>query len=119
MAAARHAAQGFIQGRTAEEADLVGQFDAQHIAGHVFDFEGTRIPVTVSLGVAGSPHPDIKTAEDLVAALGSSTYKGVAMTYKSDGEGDMAHDADIVCWDGTSRIPNIVKHYAGEELVLK
>src|SRR3546814_13492364 len=37
-----------------------------------------------------------KTAEDLVAALGSSTYEGVAMTYKSDGEGDMAHDDDIV-----------------------
>lgn len=60
-----------------------------------------------------------ETAEDLVAALGNATYKGVAMTYKSDGEGDMAHDADIVCWDGKSRIPNIVKHYAGEELVLK
>jgi len=60
-----------------------------------------------------------KTAEDLVAALGSSTYKGVAMTYKSNGKGDMAHDADIVCWDGKSRIPNIAKHYAGEELVLK
>jgi branched-chain amino acid transport system substrate-binding protein len=60
-----------------------------------------------------------KTAEDLVAALGKSTYKGVAMTYKSNGKGDMAHDADIVCWDGKSRIPNIVKHYAGEQLVLK
>ena len=60
-----------------------------------------------------------KTAEDLITALGKETYKGVAMTYTSNGKGDMAHDADIVCWDGKSRIPNIVKHYAGEELVLK
>jgi branched-chain amino acid transport system substrate-binding protein len=60
-----------------------------------------------------------KTAEDLVAALGKATYNGVAMTYKSNGKGDMAHDADIVCWDGKSRIPQIAKHYAGEELVLK
>jgi len=43
----------------------------------------------------------------------------VAMTYKSNGHGDMAHDADIVCYDGTTRIPNIAKHYAGEELTLK
>jgi branched-chain amino acid transport system substrate-binding protein len=60
-----------------------------------------------------------KTAEDLVSALGKSTYKGVAMTYKSNGHGDMAHDADIVCWDGKSRIPQIVKHYSGDELILK
>jgi branched-chain amino acid transport system substrate-binding protein len=60
-----------------------------------------------------------KTAEDLVSALGKSTYKGVAMTYKSNGHGDMAHDADIVCWDGKSRIPQIAKHYSGDELILK
>ncbi len=60
-----------------------------------------------------------KTPAELVEALGKATYKGVAMTYKSNGHGDMAHDADIVCWDGKSRIPNIAKHYAGNELVLK
>ncbi|MCI0429030.1 MAG: ABC transporter substrate-binding protein [Rhodospirillales bacterium] len=59
------------------------------------------------------------TAEKLREALQKATYTGVAMTYKSDGEGDMAHDADIVCWDGKSRIPNIAAHYAGEDLVLK
>jgi branched-chain amino acid transport system substrate-binding protein len=60
-----------------------------------------------------------KTSEDLRAALQSETYQGVAMTYKSNGHGDLAHDADIVCWDGTSRIPKIVAHYAGPQLVLK
>ena len=60
-----------------------------------------------------------KTPEDLRAALQKETYQGVAMTYKSNGHGDLAHDADIVCWDGTSRIPKIVAHYAGDQLVLK
>jgi branched-chain amino acid transport system substrate-binding protein len=60
-----------------------------------------------------------KTAEDLRAALQKATYKGVAMTYKSNGHGDMAHDADIVCWDGKSRVPSIAAHYAGSDLVLK
>ena len=45
------------------------------------------------------------TPADVAKALQETTYKGVAMTYKSNGKGDMAHDADIVCWDGTSRIP--------------
>ncbi|HXV25971.1 MAG TPA: ABC transporter substrate-binding protein [Alphaproteobacteria bacterium] len=59
------------------------------------------------------------TAEKIREAFHEATYQGVAMTYKSDGEGDMAHDADIVCWDGTSRVPGIAAHYAGEEMVLK
>ena len=61
----------------------------------------------------------VKTPEDLRAALQKETYQGVAMTYKSNGHGDLSHDADIVCWDGTSRIPKIVGHYAGEQLNLK
>jgi branched-chain amino acid transport system substrate-binding protein len=60
-----------------------------------------------------------RTPEELQAALRRETYAGVAMTYKSNGRGDLSHDADIVCWDGTSRIPKIVAHYAGEQLVLK
>jgi branched-chain amino acid transport system substrate-binding protein len=59
------------------------------------------------------------TSEKLIAAFHGTTYKGVAMTYKSNGKGDMSHDADIVCWDGTSRIPSRAAHYAGEEMVLK
>ena len=54
------------------------------------------------------------TPERSRAALNTVTYHGVAMTYKSNGHGDMAHDADIVCWDGSSRIPHIAAHYAGD-----
>jgi branched-chain amino acid transport system substrate-binding protein len=60
-----------------------------------------------------------RTPEELRAALQRETYEGVAMTYKSNGHGDLSHYADIVCWDGTSRIPKIMRHYAGEQLILK
>jgi branched-chain amino acid transport system substrate-binding protein len=61
----------------------------------------------------------VKTAEELRARLQTETYKGIAMTYKSNGHGDLAHDAEIVCWDGTSRIPKIAAHYSGDQLILK
>jgi branched-chain amino acid transport system substrate-binding protein len=45
------------------------------------------------------------------AALASGSYQGIAMRYKSDGTGNMAHSAIIVCYDGTSRLPKIVRRY--------
>ena len=51
-----------------------------------------------------------RTAEDVRAYLASRTFKGLAMTYKSDGTGNMAHSAEIVCYDGKSRVPKVVKH---------
>ena len=50
-------------------------------------------------------------AADVTKVLSTESYKGLAMTYKSDGHGDMAHSAVIVCFDGTSRVPAVVKHY--------
>ena len=61
----------------------------------------------------------VTTAEQMREALASGTYEGVAKTYKSDGNGDMAHDADVVCYDGTSRIPTVARHYSPDELILK
>ncbi len=58
------------------------------------------------------------TPAALAAALNTTEYKGVAMTYKSNGHGDMAHDAEIVCWNGSSRIPQVVGSYAGKDLYL-
>ena len=51
------------------------------------------------------------TAEAVTKVLSTESYKGLAMTYKSDGHGNMAHSAVIVCFDGTSRVPTVVKHY--------
>jgi len=44
-------------------------------------------------------------------ALATTSYDGLAMRYRSDGKGNMAHDAVIICYDGASRIPAIVKRY--------
>jgi len=67
-------------------------------------YDGTRMALdAVAKGA--------KTAGEIRNALASTSYKGVAMTYKSDGEGNMAHSAMIVCFDGSSRVPKIVKRY--------
>jgi branched-chain amino acid transport system substrate-binding protein len=44
-------------------------------------------------------------------ALAQESYQGVAMRYRSDGTGNMAHSAIIVCYDGASRLPKIVRRY--------
>jgi branched-chain amino acid transport system substrate-binding protein len=50
-------------------------------------------------------------AAAVTKALSSESYPGLAMTYKSDGSGNMAHSAIIICFDGISRIPTVAKHY--------
>jgi branched-chain amino acid transport system substrate-binding protein len=52
-----------------------------------------------------------RTSEALRETLARESYQGVAMRYKSDGTGNMAHSAIIVCYDGTSRLPKIVRRY--------
>ena len=45
------------------------------------------------------------------ARLAREEWKGVVTTYKSDGRGNMAHEAEIICYDGTSRVPVPVARY--------
>ncbi len=52
-----------------------------------------------------------RTPEAVTKYLATATYRGLAMTYRSDGAGNMAHSAVIVCYDGKSRVPKIVKRY--------
>lgn len=52
-----------------------------------------------------------RTAEDVRRMLSAGRYEGLAMAYRSDGTGNMAHSAVIVCFDGKSRVPQIVKRY--------
>ncbi|PWC37414.1 ABC transporter substrate-binding protein [Azospirillum sp. TSO35-2] len=55
---------------------------------------------------AGARSPDA-----IRKALSAEAFQGLAMTYKSDGKGNMAHSAVIVCYDGTSRVPKLAKRY--------
>jgi branched-chain amino acid transport system substrate-binding protein len=50
-------------------------------------------------------------AAAVTRALATTSYNGLAMTYRSDGRGDMAHSAIIVCFDGHSRTPAVARHY--------
>ena len=43
--------------------------------------------------------------------LSTGRYSGLAMPYRSDGHGNMAHSAVIVCFDGASRVPAVARHY--------
>jgi branched-chain amino acid transport system substrate-binding protein len=52
---------------------------------------------------------------DALAGIGTPNNRyieGVAMKYANDGKGNMAHDAIIVCYEGTGRTPRIAKHYS-------
>ena len=59
-----------------------------------------------------------ETAEQVRDWLAGHTFEGVAMRYVSDGTGNMAHDALIVCYDGESRVPVITKRYDDVDGVL-
>lgn len=66
--------------------------------------------VMMALTLRGLGH---ETPQTLREALASSAYEGVAMRYRSDGTGNMAHSAVIICYDGEDRVPGIVKRYPG------
>lgn len=52
-----------------------------------------------------------KTPAEVTKYLAETSYRGVAMVYKSNGRGDMAHSALIICYDGKSPVPYVAMHY--------
>lgn len=74
------------------DAYAVGQYDGMRMVVDAIE-HGARTPAAVR------------------AALAHEHYQGLAMTYWSDGKGNMAHSVEIVCYDGKSRVPHIVKRY--------
>lgn len=60
-----------------------------------------------------------RTPDAVRKALSEGRHDGLAMTYRSDGKGNMAHSAVIVCYDGTGRVPAIAKRYDDVTGVLK
>lgn len=71
-----------------------------------------------AVGMLGRIAGDLRKAGQPVAAdavrdhLARDTYQGIVTTYRSDGKGNMAHEAEIVCFDGSDRIPKPVARYA-------
>ena len=67
-------------------------------------YDGARMVLTaVDLGA--------RTAANIRDWLSSQRHEGLAMTYASDGKVNMAHSAVILCYDGDSRVPTIVRRY--------
>ena len=86
-------------------------FHAEPDAYALAQYDGTTMMLRAAAAGATTP-------EALRKALATERYDGLAMTYKSDGHGNMAHSAVILCYDGTTRIPKIVKRYDNIDRVL-
>jgi branched-chain amino acid transport system substrate-binding protein len=80
------------------DAFAAAQFDAVHMLGKIMG----------DLTKAGQPIAPGSVRE----RLATESYRGIVTTYKSDGKGNMAHEAEIVCFDGTSRVPKPAIRYA-------
>jgi two-component system, cell cycle response regulator len=71
-------------------AAVVSERVRQHVERFKFEYEGQCIPVTVSLGLAGMPHAEIKVPDDLLARADKALYEA-----KRGGRNR------LVCADGT------------------
>ena len=80
------------------DAFAAAQFDAVHMLGHL-------IGDLLREGASVTP---MRVRE----RLGTARWQGVVTTYWSDGKGDMAHEAEIVCFDGTERVPRPTARYS-------
>ena len=54
---------------------MVGERLRKAVEGHRFVYEGTHIPVTISVGVAVLPNPEVKDANDIVGFADQALYK--------------------------------------------
>ncbi|HVV50465.1 MAG TPA: GGDEF domain-containing protein [Polyangia bacterium] len=63
------------RGTDLAQAQVVGERMRRAVEKHAFVFEGTTIPVTISVGIAGLPDPAVKDAADLVARADKALYQ--------------------------------------------
>jgi branched-chain amino acid transport system substrate-binding protein len=62
--------------------------------------------------VLGAVAGGARTPSALRDALHKGEHRGLAMTYRSDGKGNMAHQTVVVCYDGIDRTPRLAKRYS-------
>jgi len=63
------------RGTELAQAQVVGERMRKAVEKHRFTFEGTHIPVTISVGIAGLPDPAVKDATDLVSRADKALYQ--------------------------------------------
>lgn len=84
--------------------EYVSKYGAMPDAYAIQQYDGLMMALTAVKSGA-------KTPADVQKYLSTQGYQGVGMSYKSDGKGNLAHSAVIVCYDGTSLSPKLVKRY--------
>jgi branched-chain amino acid transport system substrate-binding protein len=82
--------------------------DPDAFAAAQFDAVGMLGKVMAAVQGAGRPI----TGAAVRDGLASDSYQGVITTYRSDGKGNMAHEAEIVCYDGSDRVPKSAARYS-------
>ncbi len=80
------------------------RFDSEPDAFALAQYDGMTMVLAAVADGARSP-------QAVKRWLGDNRHEGLAMTYRSDGKGNMAHDAVIVCYSGQDRVPEIVRRY--------
>jgi branched-chain amino acid transport system substrate-binding protein len=111
---AESAASPISGGSAALESWVTAYREAYHAEPDAYalgQYDGTLMVLRAAAAGARTP-------EALRQALASERYDGLAMTYKSDGHGNMAHSAVILCYDGISHVPKIVQRYDNLDGVL-
>jgi diguanylate cyclase (GGDEF)-like protein len=63
------------RGSDQTQAQVVGERLRKAVEGHRFVYEGTHIPVTISVGVSVLPNPAVKDANDIVGFADQALYK--------------------------------------------
>jgi diguanylate cyclase (GGDEF)-like protein len=63
------------RGTDVSQAQVVGERIRKAVEGHRFVYEGTQIPVTISVGIAALPDPAVKDATDLVSRADKALYQ--------------------------------------------
>ena len=63
------------RGSDRAQAQVVGERLRKAVEAHRFVYEGTHIPVTISVGVAVLPNPAVKDANDIVGFADQALYK--------------------------------------------
>jgi diguanylate cyclase (GGDEF)-like protein len=63
------------RGSDAAQAMVVGERLRKAVEAHKFVYDGTHIPVTISIGVAVLPDPAVKDANDLISLADQALYK--------------------------------------------
>jgi diguanylate cyclase (GGDEF)-like protein len=63
------------RGSDVMQGQIVAERMRKAVENHKFVFEGTHIPLTISVGVAGLPDPAVKDAVELVSLADQALYK--------------------------------------------